>query len=266
MLIDFHTHAFPDSLAAKAMASLGSRIDLKPLTNGTIGSLIEKMDQDGVDYSVVCNIATNAHQNIKVNSFALETKEKHSDRLFPLGSIHPDFERPYDELERLYKSGIKGIKIHPDYMSRMIDDPSFDEIFDLCAQFDMFVITHAGFDVYSPDKIWATPDAILNRLKRSPRSKLIGAHFGGNTLWQEVADKLAGKNLWIDTSLGVHYGLPKELAADILTRHDPEKILFGSDCPWFSPKLTFEYIDSLTLPDLLKEKIFSSNAMRLLGM
>ena len=266
MLIDFHTHAFPDKLAERALSTLAERAEIKPITDGTVAGLIKKMDEDGVDVSVICNIATNAHQNIKVNNFAIETIGKYNGRVIPLGSIHPEFQTPEEELIRLRDNGIKGIKLHPDYMGKMMDDPSYDSIFSLCAELDLFIITHAGYDFYSPNKIWATPDAILNRIRRSPETKFICAHFGGNELWDEVDEKLIGKNIWIDTSLGVLNGLPKEKAEKMLLKHDPDKILFASDNPWCSPRLTFEYVDSLRLSDGLKEKIYAGNAEVLLGL
>ena len=99
MLIDFHTHAFPDALASRAMSSLGGRVDFAPTSDGTVSGLIKSMDEDGVDISVVCNIATNPRQNVKVNSFAVETLKTHGDRLVPLGSIHPDYPAPAEEIE-----------------------------------------------------------------------------------------------------------------------------------------------------------------------
>lgn len=266
MLIDFHTHAFPDALASKAMSSLSGHVDFLPVTDGTISGLLSKMDEDGIDISVVCNIATNPRQNIKVNSFAMDTLKEHSGRLFPLGSIHPDFESKAEEIEKLHENGILGIKLHPDYMGRMIDDNTFDEIFELCAEFDMFILIHAGFDAYSPTKLFAPPDCILNRMVRSPKTRLIAAHFGGNAIYKEVSEKLIGKNIMIDTSMGTRYGLDKDLARDMLTRHGSDMVLFGSDCPWCSASDTYNFVELLKLGDSLNEKIFSKNAKSLLGI
>ena len=169
-----------------------------------------------------------------------------------------------DEMKRLHDSGIRGIKIHPDYMEYEIDSPDFDEIFDTAADLDMFIVTHAGFDVCSPNKIWASPDAILKRCEKSPNTKLICAHFGGNMLWDEVSNKLCGKNIYIDTSLCTVSKLPRDDAKKILLRHNPDMILFGSDCPWCSPTEIFEYIDSLSIGDDLKEKIYYKNALNLI--
>lgn len=266
MLIDFHTHAFPDKLAPHALDSLSQAIHLTPATDGTIGGLIKRMDNDGVDYSVVCNIATNPKQTVNVNNFALDTLRDHSDRIIPLGSVNPYFPEPEHELDRLANGGIKGIKIHPDYMHCMIDAQEFDRVFDICADHGMFIVTHAGFDVYSPDKIWCSPDGILERIRRSPKTKLICAHYGGNTLWNEVEGKLIGKNVYIDTSLATVYDLPSAQAVRMLSKHDPEKILFGTDCPWCNARETYAYVDNLDINTELKERIFSENAKMLLGM
>ncbi len=265
MVIDFHTHAFPDKIAQKALSTLGGRISLTPLTDGTVDGLIENMEKEAVaDISVICNIATNAKQNVNVNNFAIETKEKHGNKVIPLGSLHPDYPEAEDEIKKLAAAGIRGIKVHPDYMGIMLDDAKFDLIFELCAQYGLFVITHAGFDVYSPDKIWATPDAILNRIERSPKTKLVCAHYAGNKLYDEVEGKLMGKNIYFDTSLATLYDLSREQAARMILKHDPDKVLFGTDCPWCSVRETFNFVDSLALSDDLKEKIYSGNAKKLL--
>ncbi|MBE6542367.1 MAG: amidohydrolase [Ruminococcaceae bacterium] len=264
MFIDFHTHAFPAAIATRVLASLSAQIHIDPLTDGTAESLINRLDEWKIDRAVVCNIATNPKQTTNVNNYAIETLKNYGERLIPLGSINPEFENKSDEIERIHNAGISGIKIHPDYMHHTIDDPLFDEIFDTAAQLGMFIITHAGFDVYSPDKIWATPDAILNRIKRSPRSTLICAHLGGNMLWDEVEDKLAGQNVYFDTAFVSFDAISQKTAERIIKKHDSNKILFGSDCPWCSSRATADYIDSLDLTEELKEKIFFRNALELL--
>ena len=264
MLIDFHTHAFPDALAPRALTALSANIQSAPLSDGTVEGLIRSLDEWGVDRAVVCNIATNPRQTENVNSFAIETAAKYGSRLSPLGSVHPLYENPEKEFRRLKEHGIPGLKIHPDYMGLTIDDPLFDPIFELAAAYGMFLITHAGFDVASPEKIHATPDAILRRLERSPKTTLVAAHYGGNTLWDEVEEKLIGKDVYIDASLGEFCHLSPEQAARMLSRHDSERILFGSDCPWATSAATLRYLDALPLPDERKEKLYWRNAARLL--
>lgn len=265
MLIDFHTHAFPEKISERAIGMLAAKVRTTPYTNGTISGLLEQTERCNVDRAVVCNIATNAKQMTNVNNFAIETMQAHGDRLTPLGSIHPAAQHKSDEIERLHNAGISGIKLHPDYMGFHIDDKIYDEIFDTSAQFGMFIVIHAGFDVCSPKKVWASPKAVESRLNRSPHTKLICAHFGGNMMWNEVEERLIGKNLYIDTSMGYIEGLSREQASRMLNKHGADNVLFGSDCPWSDPNEAFRYIDSLFILDDLKERIFYKNAAALLG-
>ena len=265
MLIDFHTHAFPDSLAARAIAGLAARAKYVPETDGTIASLLSKMDAWGVDRSVVCNIATNAKQQTHVNDFAIQTKADHGDRLIPLGSIHPESANIVEEIERLHRAGLPGLKLHPDYMEHSFADPIYGPILDTAAQLGMFVIIHAGFDVVSPEKIHATPEDILTVIHRHPTLKLVCAHYGSNCLWESAETKLAGQPIWIDTSMGCKEGLSPRQAMRILQKHDSDRILFGSDAPWCSARQNADYLEGLGLSSALLDKIFYRNAQTLLG-
>ncbi len=266
MIIDFHTHAFPDKLAPKALPVLAGYVGYAPYGNGTVSDLIETMDRCGIDKAVVCNIATNPKQQTNVNNFAIESMTAHPDRLISLGSVNPFSDCIFSELERLKASGIPGVKLHPDYMEVTVDAPEFDPIFNKCTELGLFVIIHAGFDVCSPHKIHANPDMILRRLERNPDIRLVCAHFGGNMLWDEVERKLIGKNLWIDTSMGVLEGLAGEQARRMIDAHDPVKVLFGTDFPWCDPKVNVDYIRSLGFSEERNERIFWRNAATLLGL
>lgn len=265
MLIDFHTHAFPDKIAARAIASLAARAKYVPETNGTVASLLTKMNDWGVDRAVVCNIATNVKQQTNVNDFAMQTKTDHGDRLIPLGSVHPEAPNIAEEIERIHKAGLPGLKLHPDYMERSFSDPLYGPILDTAAQLGMFVIIHAGFDVVSPEKIHATPEDILTVIRRHPKLKLICAHYGNNCLWDSVEMKLAGQNIWIDTSMGCKEGLSPAQAKRILQKHDSDRILFGSDAPWCDARQNANYLKGLGLSPALLDKIFYQNAEALLG-
>lgn len=270
MLIDFHTHAFPDKLAPRAIGVLAERAGITPETDGTLSALLHRMDEWHVDHAVVLNIATNARQQSNVNRFAIDIKHAHGDRLTPLGSVYPiltetDLPR-LEEMEMLYNAGIPGIKLHPDYMEHFLDDPVYTPILDRAAEMSMFVVLHTGFDVYCPNCIHATPDMIRTVLQRHPKLTLICAHYGGNCLWDEVEEKIAGERCYIDISMGVKEGLSPEQARRILMRHDPEKILFGSDCPWGDVPGNLTFLDAMHLPAGIMDKILYQNAASLLHL
>ena len=266
MIIDFHTHCFPDSLAPKALNLLKDHALQSyrfPCTDGTVSGTESHIRNQGVDYAVVCNIATNPHQQFKVNSFAISIAQS-SKTLYSLGSLHPACDNIKTEIERLKASGIRGIKIHPDYMGTDINDPKFDEIFELCCDNNIFVVTHAGLDPVSPNHIHATPDMILSVIKKFPNIRLIAAHMGGFSLSQDVIEKLLGQNIWLDTSLSALRPNEYDNLIYILKEHDPNKLLFASDTPWSYAKEELEFIYSSNLNSSLIDKILYKNATQLL--
>ena len=100
MKICFHSHCFPDSLAPRAVAALAENaktVGMTPHTDGTAAGTLRYLQGFGIDTAMICNIATNPHQERKVNDFAISLAE--SGKLFAAGSIHPESEDPEGEME-----------------------------------------------------------------------------------------------------------------------------------------------------------------------
>ncbi len=265
MIIDFHTHAFPNNVAEKAIPKLSGIGGILPWGDGTVSNLISRMDDWGIDRSVILNIATNPKQQTNVNNFAIEIN-KADPRLYALGSLNPDSDNISDEARRLRDSGIRGIKIHPDYMGWELDNEKFDAVYGAAVENELFVVTHSGWDFISPDHIHCTPEMIVRVLDKFPSLTLVAAHMGAYRMWDEVERLLLGrKNLYIETSLAPKDGLDKTRFARMLNSHDSDKILFGSDFPWCNSGRAFEYVNSLNITSKLKDKLFSKNALSLLG-
>lgn len=268
MRIDFHTHSFPDALAPRAMAALelnnAGVMALSAHTDGTAGDAERLLRSVGIDLAVVCNIATNAKQESKVNGYTLSLLEN---KFFaPLGSIHPDSENKEAELDRLLAAGIKGVKLHPDYVRIELTDPRFDEIFSLLSERDMFTVVHTGFDPVSPDKIHATPEMLRKTVEKYNKLKLIAAHMGGFMKSREVLDKLVGTNIYFDTSLSSIRKDEWDNLYRILDTHDENRILFGTDTPWTDPAAEIAFVENAPISREKKEKIFAKNAQTLLGI
>ena len=269
MIIDFHTHCFPDALAPRAIASLSATFSTMsinhPQYDGTAAGLRDSMKRNGITRSVVCNIATNAHQTHKVNDFAISLAA--SDDLIPLGSLHPDCEDPEGEINRLQAAGIKGLKIHPDYIMTHFDSPSMYPIYGLCEARGMFLLSHTGYDPISPDLFHAVPDQILHVLSDFPRLKVVAAHMGGLQCEGDVADRLMGKeNLWFDTSL-ISFDPDRRipLLRRLVKEHGASRLLFATDSPWSHVDEELDCIRRCDLPDDILSRIFCENALSLLA-
>lgn len=263
MLIDFHTHCFPDSIAKKAVQKLSlASGGLEPCTNGTLDGLLKINKQNGVDVSVVLSIATNAEQQKNVNDFAALINSK--DGFIAFGSVYPRAGNVMQELERIKSLGLKGVKFHPDYQHFSVDDEKMKPIYKKISDLGLITIFHAGVDYGFPPPYGATPDKMSKALNWF-NSPVVAAHWGGLGCGDDVLELLAGRDIFFDTSFG--YGtMPKFYAEKILEKHGSDRILFGTDTPWHSVQMEMKLLGSLNLTEQDKDKIFYSNAQKLLGL
>ena len=265
MKICFHSHCFPESLAPRAIAALAENakpVGMAPHTDGTAAGTLRYLKAAGIDTALICNIATNPHQERKVNDFAISLAAQGN--LFAAGSLHPESEDPEGELNRLWAAGICGIKIHPDYVRVPVDDPRYDRIFSLAEERGFFVVTHTGFDPVSPNCVHATAQGLLAVVKRHPNLTLIAAHMGGIGQTKEVLDLLVGTPIWFDTSLSALREKEWGELYKILKEHPTDRILFGTDTPWSIPQKEIAFLESSGLSEGKLESIFAKNAKKLL--
>lgn len=262
-MIDFHIHSFPDTLAVRAIPSLSAcGGGIKPTYDGKISSLKSALAQNGVDMGVVLNIATNPHQQKKVNDFAISLVG--DDTIIPFGSVHPDSPDALAELERLKAAGIKGVKLHPDYQGFFADEKRMFPIYEKIAELGLITVFHAGVDIGYPEPVHCTPQRLLSILDIFGDAPVVAAHFGGYLLWDAVLEELCGTKVYLDTAFS--YGkMPPQYAQKIIKAHDINRILLGSDMPWSTAQREARLIASLNLTSEETENILCNNAKRLLG-
>ena len=117
MLIDIHTHVFPEKIAAMTLEKLKAGIKNiqqdkyipHPCTDGTVNGLKDNMKRAGVDISFTMPIATKVKHFESINSFA---KEIIGGNIISFGSVHPMQENIEDAVMLLKEKGFKGIKLH----------------------------------------------------------------------------------------------------------------------------------------------------------
>ena len=264
MIIDFHVHAFPDALAAKALPLLSKCSGgVKPNYDATISGLESYLAKNNVDYAVVLNIATNPHQEKKVNDFAISLLEKKN--IIPFGSVHPDSPNALSELERLAKAGIRGIKLHPDYQHFFVDDEKMFPIYKKIAELGFITVFHAGVDIGYPKPVHCTPERLLRVLDLFDDAPVVAAHFGGWLLWDSVLEDLCGTKVYLDTAFSSGK-MPPDYAKELIKAHGADKVLLGSDTPWSDTLDEVRFVQSLDLSAEDEEKILSNNAKRLLNI
>ena len=264
MVIDFHIHAFADEIAERAINTLINIIDIPHYTNGTINDTRRLLVEQGIDYGVLLPIATKPTQQYKINTWAAEQA---GDRIIPFGTVHPYALDVVDELYRIKALGLKGVKLHPDYQGVFLFEEKMNPIYKHCEELELPLIIHMGHDPVSCKERHAMPYHLLAINDTFPRLKIIGAHLGGMYAWKEVLFYLCGRdNIWFDTSYLVDEGIDAKMMTTIIKKHGVEKILFGSDCPWHTPQMEREFIETLPLSASEKEQIYWKNAVELLEL
>lgn len=279
MIIDFHTHTFPERIAEAALNKMKAASHTVTFTDGTAKGLCASMRDAGVDLSVVLPVATNPQKVASINGLSAELTGR--DGLIYFGCIHPDTENAEREIARIASLGLKGIKLHPVYQGVDIDDVRYLRILDAAAERDLVVITHTGDDIGFPGVVHCSPEMVCRALLQVGEVKLVLAHMGGWRNWDRVAEALADTSVCLDTALSLgrltqsepkHYSDAEErlMSAEefctLVRAFGASRILFGTDSPWSSQRDEIAQILALPLTKDEKEQILSGNARRLLKL
>jgi len=262
MIIDFHTHAFADSLAMKAIAALEEGCDMQAHLDGTVASLLHSMDKAGIDKAVVCSIATKPKQFLPILEWS---KTIASERIIPLPSIHPESPDLPGKVRMCCEEGFKGIKLHPYYQDFSIDDEALFPVYVEAQRLGMLIVMHSGFDIAFPNDRIADPEKIAKIKEYFPGLQFVATHLGGWDDWHEVKKHIMGKPIYMETSFALER-LPQAEVSHILRHHHPDFLFFGTDSPWTDQSNALALLYSLHLEQGLLDKILYKNAAALLGI
>lgn len=281
MIIDFHTHTFPEKISSRVVKKLGTNAHIKAYTDGSMENLIASMEKAGVSYSVNLPVMTRPEQVEKINSSMIENREALLARgIITFGGIHPDYTDYKKEIRRLRAHHIAGIKLHPAYQNINLDDIRMLRIIDCASEEGLIILTHAGIDIGIYDRNYCSVAHILKVLDEVHPEKFVLAHMGNWDCWQDVERDLAGAPVWLDTAFSIG-PVAKNPATDeipyeemnlrdddfirLCRRHGTDRILFATDSPWQDQTDYIGRIKAMGFSDTEKEQIFGSNAVALLG-
>ncbi|MBQ1368428.1 MAG: amidohydrolase family protein [Firmicutes bacterium] len=263
MIIDIHTHTFPDRIARAAIDKLSKAAHAAAFTDASNQSLLSSMEKAGIDLSVIAPVATSPAQVEKINDSAARLTETYMTassedvQLMSFGCIHPDYPHFREELKRLISLGIRGIKLHPVYQGVNIDDIRFLRILDCAASLGLVVLTHAGLDIGFPGVVHCSPMMCRHALEEIGPFPFILAHMGGWHEWEDVLELLPGTGCYIDTSFSTDSFTPlsdgywkegeeKMLSPEAFVRlvraFGADHVIFGSDSPWSDQKVSLDWI------------------------
>ena len=279
MKIDFHTHVFPPEIRKQrdryveedpCFAVLYSNPDAKM---ATAEELIDNMDKEGIDISVVLNYGWTTHELcVETNDYILESIARYPKRLIGFCSVQPrSLQASIDEIERCVKGGIKGVgELRPDMqLLDLTDEEVMQPFIETITRNNLVLLSHAsepvGHDYAGKGSI--TPDVLYYLITSFPDLTLVCAHWGGGlpfyALMPEVKEAMS--NVYFDTAASPFLYSP-QVYHEVSRLVGAEKILFGSDYPLLPQSRLLEEIRALDLSVETKELIVSGNARRILNI
>jgi predicted TIM-barrel fold metal-dependent hydrolase len=150
------------------------------------------------------------------------------------------------------------VKLHPDIQRFPIDDKKMDPIYELC-EGRLPILMHTGdhrFDFSNPNRMKPV-------LEKYPALTVIGAHFGGWSVWDEATASLCQfPNFYVDCSSSL-YAMTPQKAKELILAYGTDRVLFGTDYPMWEIETELERFMAIDLTEREREDIFYHNAAKL---
>ena len=259
--IDFHTHIYPDAIAAKAADSVREFYEGKgnPAIYGTTKMLLERGLMSGTSRFVVLPVAMRPDRTRHINDFILQTIAEEP-RFFGFGTIHAAMDNIIEEVDYICQKGLRGIKMHPDSQVFDIDDPRLLPVYEHM-QGRLPVILHMGDLRYN----YSHPRRLRWVLDNFPKLQVIAAHFGAYQIHEEAYKYLKDKDCFFDVSSSLMF-MDQGVAENYINQYGAERFVYGSDFPMWDPVEEMERFLKLKLTDDQFEQIANKTAKRILGI
>jgi hypothetical protein len=207
------------------------------------------------------------------NRWGCEVSKRHP-QIATYVTVDPLFQTPEEAAAHVRdmaeNHGARGLKLHGSMQGFSMGDERLWPTYALCEKLGLPILGHAG-----PDRDgmgYAEPKAFEPMLSAFPKLRVVLAHLGG-AAWRQTAEVAARhENAFFDCSEIIHWtGSPngpgeRELA-DLIRRVGPERVMMGSDFPWYDLDHTAARVMELpllTAPE--KEAILGANALRILNL
>jgi predicted TIM-barrel fold metal-dependent hydrolase len=179
--------------------------------------------------------------------------------------------------DRIDYGGARGLKIHPGEGRFYPDDPILGPVYEAMVERGLPVVSHGGLDIVNPDPSYTRPAAFAGVAEQYPDLKLVIAHLGNNFFDESVQMAARYPNLFFDTSAVIpgdengeplikENSLSNEEAVQLIRNIGVERVMFGSDYPWFHPRWDLKRFLKLDFADAEKEALLAGNAKRILGL
>jgi predicted TIM-barrel fold metal-dependent hydrolase len=180
------------------------------------------------------------------------------------GSTHPLSMGREARMDCHHALGVTGIKLHPNIQIFAPESRRAMQLYGMCDDRRMVVFWHCGpVGIEYPHGRWLTQVRRYERpIREFPRCTFVLGHAGA--LQNEEAIDLARRydNVWLEIS-----GQSVERIRRMIERAPTDRIVFGTDWPWYHPAIGLAKVYMATEGrDELRHQILYANAARLLGL
>ena len=135
------------------------------------------------------------------------------------------------------------------------------KMYELCES-RLPILIHTGDCRYD----YSNPNRMMPILDIYKGLTVIGAHFGGWSIWEEATKQFAGReNFYVDCSSSL-YAIGPEKARELIMAYGTKQVLFGTDYPLWTPESEIERFMQVDLTEEEREDILCNNTARLFGI
>jgi uncharacterized protein len=239
----------------------------------TIPNLIAEMDLLHIDKAVILPIAYGFPYGDDMTEWYMDSigKSIYKDRFIVCGSVKPTLPDAIEKVKQYKLKGVRGIKLHPNMALFTPNDSLAWAFYEQCSQLGLPVLIHCGLvgkEVIDTTKTMgysgrhADAHNFVEPVQAFPNLRFVLCHAGGlqNDLIIDLAAQ--NKNVWLDTQ-----GQSVENIRTMIRKLGPERLMFGSDWPFFAEASLLARLLIATEGDKkVRKMLFSENAARFWGL
>lgn len=182
--------------------------------------------------------------------------------------------------DRVENFGAKGIKIFPAIGRYFPEASAMHPVYETAQAYGVPIVSHGG--LFLADEEYTAPRNFVKVLRDFPRLTFVIAHLGRIYYDETIAIAKTYPNVYFDTSSAIPGDeegailkraesflgplLSDDEAVHLLRTIGIDRVMFGSDYPWFHPGHDIRRISNLCLSKSEKQAILGLNAQRILNL
>ena len=167
-------------------------------------------------------------------------------------------------VDKVNRQGAKGIKLHPASQRFFPGDGRLWPAYETAQELRLPIIFHSG--TFAGGTQYAEPKNFVEVLDSFPSLTLVLAHLGMGFVSEAISLSKTYPNVQFDCSGIISTGERGISDADfvgVIREIRVERVMFGSDFPWFDPGTAIERLISLDFSEQERRLILAENAMRI---